>query len=51
VEELRGSVIRDLPVGTREQQRLEYLQLSEGHYLEVDATDGGGLIFESHLKD
>ena len=51
VEELRGSVIRDLPVGTREQQRLEYLQLSEGQYLEVDTTDGGGLIFESHLKE
>ncbi|OGG04647.1 MAG: hypothetical protein A3F83_08055 [Candidatus Glassbacteria bacterium RIFCSPLOWO2_12_FULL_58_11] len=51
VEELRGSVLRDLPVGTREQQRLEYIQLSEGHYLEVDSTDGGGLTFESHPKD
>jgi len=51
VQDIRGEVVRDIEIGTREQQRLEYLQLSRGHYLEVDSTDGGGLIYESHLKE
>jgi dihydroorotate dehydrogenase (fumarate) len=47
---IRGKIIRDLEIGTREQQRMEYLQLSKGHYPEVDTTDGDGLIYESRLK-
>jgi len=46
--EIRGSISSDLPIGTREHQRVEYIQLSKGHYLEVDSTDGGGLVYESH---
>jgi dihydroorotate dehydrogenase (fumarate) len=48
VSQIRGSVARDIMIGSRDQQRLEYLQLSKGHYLEVDSTDGGGLMYESH---
>jgi dihydroorotate dehydrogenase (fumarate) len=48
VGQIAGSVQRDIAIGSRDQQRLEYLQLSKGHYLEVDSTDGGGLMFESH---
>ena len=48
LDRLIGSVDRELQIGSREQQRLEYLQLAKGHYLEVDATDGDGLIFEQH---
>jgi len=51
IAEIRGSITRELPLGTREQQRLEYIQLTEGYYLEVDTTDGDGLIYEKHLKD
>ncbi|MBN2289113.1 MAG: hypothetical protein JXQ83_07255, partial [Candidatus Glassbacteria bacterium] len=46
--ELIGSVNREVKIGSREQQRLEYLELARGHYLEVDATDGDGLIYEQH---
>ncbi|MBW7996412.1 MAG: dihydroorotate dehydrogenase-like protein [Candidatus Glassbacteria bacterium] len=48
VDQLAGSVERDIMIGTREQQRMEYLLLSKGHYLEVDSTDGGGLMYESY---
>ena len=51
LEQLTGSVDRDLKIGSREHQRLEYLQLAQGHYLEVDATDGDGLIYEQHPDD
>jgi len=51
VAQIRGSLASDLPIGTREQQRAEYIQLSRGHYLEVDSTDGGGLVYESHPED
>lgn len=51
VGEIIGSVTTDLPIGTREQQRMEYIQLSKGHYLEVDSTDGGGLLYESHPEN
>ena len=51
VAEIKGSISSDLPIGTREQQRAEYIQLSKGHYLEVDSTDGGGLVYESHPDD
>ncbi len=50
IDQVRGSVERDITIGTREQQRLEYLQLSKDHYLEVDSTDGGGLTYEKHEK-
>lgn len=48
IGQIRGSVEQDIMIGSRDQQRLEYLQLSKGHYLEVDSTDGGGLMYESH---
>ena len=48
VAQVAGSVERDIAIGTRDQQRLEYIQLSKGHYLEVDSTDGGGLMYESY---
>jgi len=51
LDQLAGSVDRDMIIGSREQQRLEYLLLAQGRYLEVDATDGDGLIFEHHPED
>jgi dihydroorotate dehydrogenase (fumarate) len=50
VEKIRGAIKRDLPLGSRYQQRLEYIELARGRFLEVDATDGDGLIFESHKE-
>lgn len=47
LSQIRGSMERDIEIGARDQQRLEYIQLVEGHSLEVDSTDGGGLIYES----
>ncbi|MFC1537278.1 dihydroorotate dehydrogenase-like protein [Gemmatimonadota bacterium] len=51
LDKLIGSVNRDIKLGSREQQRLEYLELAKGHYLEVDSTDGDGLIYEQHPDD
>jgi dihydroorotate dehydrogenase (fumarate) len=51
VAQIRGSVTSDLPIGTRDQQRAEYIELSKSHYLEVDSTNGGGLVYESHPED
>jgi len=51
VDALRGSAKMQLPVGSREQQRLEYMELSRGRYMEVDTADGGGLVFESHAGE
>ncbi|HUU26346.1 MAG TPA: dihydroorotate dehydrogenase-like protein [archaeon] len=51
VKDIRATVVRDLEIGTREQQRMEYVQLAKDHYLEVDTTDGDGLIYESHPED
>ena len=48
VAQIKGSLTSDLPIGTRDQQRAEYIELSKGFYLEVDSTDGGGLVYESH---
>ncbi len=50
VEQIRGSARRKLSTGSREQQRAEYLGLAQGPQTEVDATDGDGLIFESHPR-
>ena len=51
LDQLTGSVKRTLKLGSREQQRLEYLELAKGHNLEVDTTDGDGLIYEQHPED
>lgn len=48
VNSLRGSAGIPIQIGSREQQRLEYMELGRGRYMEVDTADGGGLVFESH---
>lgn len=51
VASIRGSARRQMPLGNREQQRLEYLELSKGRLVEADTADGGGLVYESHNQD
>ena len=51
LDSLRGSAQRQIQLGSREQQRLEYMELTRGHMVEVDTADGGGLVIESHDQD
>lgn len=48
VDSIRGSARRQIQLGSRDQQRLEYMELSRGRFVEVDVADGGGLVYESH---